>query len=119
MHIVQKVDKQIFFTESSTSSAVEELTFSHISSLPEINLSITAGPEEGLPEHPSRRRRISTNQYLTASDELCFCACNRRYDSTSMSRCKGVVGCTGVECHNRIRRACVPLDWLCNSCRTK
>jgi hypothetical protein len=105
----------IFFTVSTTSSAaVGLLDEVPQASLLEIDVSISQ-PEEILTHNSSKRRRISANQYFTDSDELCHCACNRRYDSTSMSKCKGVV--EGLECHKRIRRACVPLDWLCNSCR--
>ena len=44
------------------------------------------------------------------SDELCMCSCGKVYDTTDMSNCKG------INCSNRIRRTCVPLNWLCYIC---
>ena len=44
------------------------------------------------------------------SDELCMCSCGKVYDTTDMSNCKG------INCSNRIRRTCVPLNWLCYKC---
>jgi len=57
-------------------------------------------------ESSKRRKRD-----LGEVDELCMCSCEKRYDNTSMSNCRG------TDCHNRINRTCVPNDWKCFNCR--
>ena len=44
-------------------------------------------------------------------EELCLCGCNKSYDYTAMSDCKG------LNCNNRVNRICVPNSWLCSCCK--
>jgi len=56
----------------------------------------------------SRRKRTIARD---GDEEKCMCGCNKSYDLTAMSDCKG------ENCTNRVHRRCVPNTWLCNICK--
>ena len=58
--------------------------------------------------HPQTGKR--KRREVFGNEEICMCSCMKIYDTTDMSNCKG------MNCSNRIRRSCVPLNWLCNIC---
>ena len=59
------------------------------------------------PHPPTGKRK---RREVFGNEEMCMCSCMKIYDTTDMSNCKG------MNCSNRIRRSCVPLNWLCSIC---
>jgi hypothetical protein len=66
-------------------------------------------------EHSSRSGRCVRRRIDPAIDEeLCKCGCNKTYNVSSMSYCKG--GRQQNNCRNRVNRSCVPNTWFCCHC---
>ena len=80
-----------------------------------VNRAAGTSTNNDVTEHSSRSGRFVRRRIDPAIDEeLCKCGCNKNYNVSSMSYCKG--GRQQNNCRNRVNRSCVPNTWFCHNC---